>query len=76
MTDTPDRRNAIRNAWKGWFRRFVPAFVGMMIVMHFFGFGATMTLALAVLAATLAYQRLVNGRSWRSILWGVHAPPR
>jgi hypothetical protein len=36
-------------------------------------FSLILAILLAILAATLTYQRVVYGRSWRSILWGVLA---
>jgi hypothetical protein len=33
-----------------------------------------MPILIGLLIAVLLYQRFINRRSWRSIMWGVHAP--
>ena len=67
------RRAIIVKAWKRWFLLWVPLMAVVMTASIWLDFSLILAILLAILAATLTYQRVVNGRSWRSILWGVHA---
>lgn len=68
-----DRKAAIHRAWRNWLLMFVPFFVVICAASLWFGFNLIMPVLVVMLVATLLYQRLVNQRSWRSIMWGVHA---
>ncbi len=65
-------RTEIRNAWLRWLVAFVPVAAIAAAATYFLGFNATIAALLVLLAAQLLRQRYVAGRSWRSILWGVH----
>jgi hypothetical protein len=62
-------------AWRNWLLMFTPLFVLMYAASEWFGFIKTVPILTGVLIAALFYQRAVNGRSWRSIMWGVHTRP-
>lgn len=73
MPDEGNRQHTIRKAWHRWFMVMIPlmtvvaiATVSGAIIKVFAGL-------IALLACGLMYQRLVNKRSWRSILRGVYA---
>lgn len=61
-----------RNAWRRWFALWIPLMVLVEIARSWMDFNVIMGVMLAVLAGVLIYQRYVNNRSWRSIMWGVH----
>lgn len=67
------RRSVILKAWGRWLVLFVPLFAATQITGPWVGFGWSMVALITVFASTLLYQRYVNKRSWRSIMWGVHA---
>jgi len=67
-----ERRRAVASAWQKWLLLFIPLFAIEMAGMYWFGFGLVMPVMLALLIAVLLYQRIINRRSWRSILWGIH----
>jgi hypothetical protein len=52
---------------------FVPSMALISVLMVWLDFSFIITVLLVVLVGTLLYQRHVNKRSWRSIMWGVHA---
>ena len=73
MSDEGNRQHTIRKAWHRWFMVMIPL---MTVVAIATVSGALITVfagLIALLACGLKYQRLVNKRSWRSILWGVYA---
>ena len=73
MSDEGNRQHTIRKAWHRWFMVMIPL---MTVVAIATVSGALITVfagLIALLACGLMYQRLVNKRSWRSILWGVYA---
>lgn len=63
----------VRNAWLRWLVLWIPLMMLVEIAKIWVDFNVIMVIMLAVLAGTLLYQRYVNRRSWRSIMWGVHA---
>lgn len=73
MDNDPDRRTLVAKAWRNWVLVFVPFFVIAMTAAHWLGFNLIIPFMLMLLVAQLLYQRLVNGRTWDSILWGVHS---
>ena len=76
MPDEPpsaDQSTNIVKAWLRWFVIFVPFFALIMAGAHWFGFSLIFPALIALLCAQLLYQRFINKRTWRSILWGVHA---
>jgi predicted membrane metal-binding protein len=66
------RRAAIVKAWRNWLLMFVPLFAVICLASAKFGFGLIFPILIGLLVAGLLYQRFVNRRSWRSIMWGVH----
>jgi CBS-domain-containing membrane protein len=44
-----------------------------MLAGHRFGFEPVAVVGAVILVGALLYQRLVNKRTWHSILWGVYA---
>ena len=73
MPDEGNRQHTIRKAWHRWFMVMIPL---MTVVAIATVSGALITVfagLIALLPCGLMYQRLVNKRSWRSILWGVYA---
>jgi hypothetical protein len=69
----PDRKTLVANAWRNWVLAFVPSFAIAMSAAHWLGFNLVIPFLLVLLVTQLLYQRLVNGRTWDSILWGVHS---
>ena len=61
-------------AWRNWFLIFVPLSAVSLVGSSWFGFAMILPVLLALLVAVLLYQRFINRRSWRSIMWGVRAP--
>jgi len=59
-----------RSPWLVWITFFVPAFILAKIAMIHYGFYAVFPVILLGAIAILLYQRKVNKRSWRSILYG------
>jgi hypothetical protein len=75
MPDTaplPDRKAAIRAAWRGWLIRFVPAYIAMMVLILWTDINP-LPVVVGGLAIVLLYQRFINKRSWRAIMLGVYA---
>lgn len=66
------RRAKIIKAWRNFFIAFVFVTPLIMLAAGKLSSGLTLSILAVVLAATLLYQRLINKRSWRSIMWGVH----
>jgi hypothetical protein len=66
------QRARIVKAWRNFFIGFVFVFPLIMLATDKFSSGLTLSTLAVALAAVLLYQRLVNKRSWRSIIWGVH----
>lgn len=74
MSDKEDQRRAlIKSAWLRWLALWVPFMAIIMVASLWINFNIIMVVLLAILAGVLLYQRHVNKRSWRSIMWGVHA---
>jgi len=69
----PDRTAAIAKAWRNWLLMFVPILALVLASVYWLGFDTTYPLLIGLLVVTLLYQKFVNKRSWRSILWGVYA---
>ena len=67
------RRLLILSAWKRWFILFTPLMAFILAASIWLDFKLIMIALIAVLTVTLLYQRHINRRSWRSIMWGVHA---
>ena len=67
------RRALIMSAWLRWITLWIPSMVIILIGSVWLEFNAIMGVLIAILAGVLLYQRHVNKRSWRSIMWGVHA---
>ena len=64
---------AVAKAWRNWILLFLPLFGASLAGMRWLGFGLVLAILIGLLAAVLFYQRYMNRRSWRSIMWGVHA---
>ena len=67
------RRAMIKSAWIRWLVLWVPLMAIITVASVWFEFNVIMAVLIGILAAVLLYQRHVNKRSWRSIMWGVHA---
>ena len=67
------RSALMRRAWLRWLLLFVPSMALISLAMVWLDFSIVMTILLVMLVGVLLYQRHVNRRSWRSIMWGVHA---
>jgi hypothetical protein len=67
------RRALVKRTWLQWFALWVLLMVIIMAARLWFSFTVLMGVLIATLAGVLLYQRYVNKRSWRSIMWGVHA---
>jgi glucose-6-phosphate-specific signal transduction histidine kinase len=59
-------------AWLKWLLLWLPTMIVATWARPIIGLPMVMAALLVLLAATLLYQRYVNRRSWKSILWGVH----
>lgn len=64
---------SIRSAWLRWILLCIALVATIMIASLWVEFKVIAAVLLAVLAGVLLYQRYVNKRSWRSIMWGIHA---
>ena len=73
MPDEGNRQHEIRKAWHRWFMVMIPLMTVVAIATVSGAFITVFGGLIALLACGLMYQRLVNKRSWRSILWGVYA---
>jgi ABC-type sugar transport system permease subunit len=67
------RRTAVAKAWLSWLLLFVPLFAAVLVGMNWLGLSLIFPILIGLLLAVLLYQRLIRRRSWRSIMWGVHA---
>jgi len=72
--NTSDKSAKVVMAWRNWLLLFVPGFAVIMVLMHWLGFYPVLPWLIGLLIAVLLYQRFVNKRTWRSIMWGVYAP--
>ncbi|WP_347302268.1 hypothetical protein V5740_09640 [Croceibacterium sp. TMG7-5b_MA50] len=66
-------RRLIQRAWLRWLVLFTPLLALASLASIWIDFSIVMAALLVTLAGVLLYQRFVNRRSWRSIMWGVHA---
>jgi len=75
MSEAPinEDRNSYADAWHKWLMLTVPSTLVAYAASTWFGFGRAMPVLIGLLIIALSYQRIVNRRSWRSILFGVHA---
>ncbi len=74
MAQIDEQKSAmIRMAWRRWLLLFVPSMAVSSVAIVWLGFPIVMTVLVGILLGTLLYQRYVNRRSWRSIMWGVYA---
>ena len=73
MPDEGNRQHEIRKAWHRWFMVMIPLMTVVAIATVSGAFITVFGGLIALLACGLMYQRLVNKRSWRSILRGVYA---
>lgn len=73
LDNDPEQRTLVAKAWRNWVLVFVPSFGFAMTAAYWLGFNLIIPFLLMLLVAQLLYQRLVNGRTWSSILWGVHS---
>ena len=71
--DERQRRSQIVKAWQRWLILYLPLMSLILSASIWFDFNLIMSVLMAVLAGTLLYQRYIKNRSWRSIMWGVHA---
>jgi hypothetical protein len=69
----PDRPSVIAKARRNWLLVFVPIFAAFMFLENWLGFNFSMLLVISLLCSVLLFQRFVNRRTWRSIMWGVYA---
>ncbi len=67
------RRALLKRAWLRWVALWVPFMALIMVASIWIDFSIVMGALTAILASVLLYQRYVNKRAWRSIMWGVHA---
>ncbi|MEP9359096.1 hypothetical protein [Sphingomonas sp. KR3-1] len=63
----------IAKAWRKWLVGYLVLSAIAWLTSRWLGFGMTMASLVCALIAMLFYQRVVNRRSWKSIVWGVHA---
>ncbi|MCL6684635.1 hypothetical protein [Sphingomonas alba] len=68
--DEADKRSV---AWLRWELTFWPVLLTAWLAERWFGFTAVMIVLAVVAVGALGYQRLVNRRSWQSILRGDRA---
>ena len=73
MSDEGNRRHTIRKAWHRWFMVMISLMTVVAIATVSGAFITVLAGLIALFACGLMYQRLVNKRSWRSILRGVYA---
>ncbi|GAB5352836.1 hypothetical protein [Qipengyuania sp. 483] len=73
MVDTEGRRVIAKAAWLRWFMLWMAIILVLGVASIWFDFIAIMGVLLSALAVVLLYQRFIKKRSWRSIMWGVHA---
>ncbi|HSG34069.1 MAG TPA: hypothetical protein VLA37_06005 [Sphingomonadaceae bacterium] len=73
MSNSEDRRAIIKSAWLRWFALWIPLMMAILVASVWLEFNSIMGGVTALLVGVLLYQRIINKRSWRSILWGVHA---
>jgi hypothetical protein len=73
MPEGRSRSRTVATAWDNWLLLFIPLSVVTAVMSNWFGESLIYALLICLLAGVLLYQRFVNRRSWRSILWGVHA---
>lgn len=66
-------RNSYADAWRKWLMLTVLLAVTSYAASTWFGFGRVMPVLIGLLIVALLYQRIANRRSWRSIMFGVHA---
>ncbi|MCA0977124.1 hypothetical protein LCM19_01950 [Qipengyuania flava] len=67
------RRTLVQKAWLRWFLLWLPMMAMAAVASVWIDFTVVMAALLVILAAVLLYQRHVKKRSWRSIMWGIHA---
>jgi len=73
MPRIDEQRSAlILKAWLRWLSLFVPFMAVILLAMSWLDFPIIVAALIILLGATLLYQRYINGRSWQSIMWGVH----
>ncbi len=73
MSDEGNRQHEIRKVWHRWFMVMMPLMTVVAITTVSGAFITAFGGLIVLLACGLMYQRLVNKRSWRSILRGVYA---
>ena len=73
MGDTEGRRVIAKAAWLRWFMLWMAIIIVLGVASSSFDFIAIMGVLLSALSVVLLYQRFIKKRSWRSIMWGVHA---
>ncbi|MAW90524.1 MAG: hypothetical protein CL575_00345 [Altererythrobacter sp.] len=73
MGDTEGRRVIAKAAWLRWFMLWMAIIIVLGVASIWFDFIAIMGVLLSALSVVLLYQRFIKKRSWRSIMWGVHA---
>lgn len=66
-------RNSYADAWRKWLMLTVPLALASYAASIWFGFGRVMPVLIGLLIVALLYQRIANRRSWRSIVFGLHA---
>lgn len=71
--DEGHRRVQVRTAWLRWLALWVPLMATITVASRWLDFKAIIAVLLAILALGILHQRHVRKRSWRSIMWGVHA---
>lgn len=62
----------VRSSWLRWLLLFLPLMILSSLAMVWLDFAIVMTVLLVMLVGVMLYQRHINRRSWRSIMWGVH----
>ena len=67
------RRSLMLRAWGRWLVLFVPFVALIAVASIWLDFKLIMVGLIVLVVCTLLFQRHINRRSWRSILWGVHA---
>ena len=74
MKSKEQRRDVIVRAWIRWLALFIPFMAVILVASAWLDFNLILAGLIVILAGTLLYQRHINKRAWKSIMWGVHAP--
>jgi len=73
MPDKANRPAIIATPFRQWLMLFVPLFAAIIVTNAWLGLRIVLPILIGLMIAALIYRRVVRGRSWRSMMWGVHA---